>query len=157
MVYYIGSIPCGQNELYHHGVLGMKWGVRRYQNKDGTLTTEGKRHYNSGEAQGSREMSDDDLRKSVNRMRTEVEYNRLSRELNGRSSTSKALSVGAKVAGKILSTAGYVTVSTARVTVAPLASNFFREMGTGLGRAMFGSSGNNGNGKKKNNKDDDDD
>lgn len=29
-------------ELYHYGVLGMKWGIRRYQNKDGTLTNAGK-------------------------------------------------------------------------------------------------------------------
>lgn len=29
--------------LVHHGILGMKWGVRRYQNKDGTLTAAGKK------------------------------------------------------------------------------------------------------------------
>ena len=33
------------NELYHWGVKGMKWGVRRYQNSDGTLTDKGKKRY----------------------------------------------------------------------------------------------------------------
>lgn len=32
-------------ELYHHGIKGQKWGVRNYQNEDGTLTEEGKERY----------------------------------------------------------------------------------------------------------------
>jgi len=46
-----------ETELYHHGILGQKWGVRRYQNKDGSLTRLGKKHW---------EMLDDD---TVNRER----------------------------------------------------------------------------------------
>ena len=32
-------------ELYHHGILGQKWGIRRFQNKDGSLTSAGKKRY----------------------------------------------------------------------------------------------------------------
>lgn len=42
--YYIGSYPL-TDELYHHGIKGQRWGVRRYQNEDGTLTADGKIRY----------------------------------------------------------------------------------------------------------------
>lgn len=41
---YYGVCDFGDS-LEHHGILGQKWGVRRYQNKDGTLTAAGKRRY----------------------------------------------------------------------------------------------------------------
>lgn len=39
------NLTLSNDELAHHGTLGMKWGVRRYQNKDGSLTPRGKKKY----------------------------------------------------------------------------------------------------------------
>lgn len=39
------------SELYHSGVKGMKWGIRRYQNADGTLTEEGRARYGANSYQ----------------------------------------------------------------------------------------------------------
>ena len=42
MLYYGIS---NSSSLWHHGILGQKWGIRRYQNRDGSLTPEGKARY----------------------------------------------------------------------------------------------------------------
>lgn len=49
-----------KNTLYHHGTKGMRWGVRRYQNKDGSLTPAGQKRYdrdkreNAGKKKGEK-------------------------------------------------------------------------------------------------------
>lgn len=84
------------NTLSHHGILGQKWGVRRYQNKDGSLTSAGKKleplekrvgksefkesHDDYKKAHQKKEvrtMSDAELRTRINRLQMEQQYSKL--------------------------------------------------------------------------------
>ena len=49
--YYVGNNTYG-NDLYHYGIKGQKWGIRRFQNEDGSLTEAGIRRYQSGAEAG---------------------------------------------------------------------------------------------------------
>lgn len=80
------------NQLYHFGIKGQKWGVRRFQNEDGTRTSAGKkrdsRHGKSedymksraAKKRGKEGLSNDELKKLNERLRLEEDYKKLTAE-----------------------------------------------------------------------------
>ena len=100
------------NELYHHGIKGMRWGVRRYQNPDGSLTNAGRkrRKQNAHEdyirahsKKSIREMSDAELRSRNNRLQMEQQYKSL----------TKTTFSGKKILSTLIATAGTITAAEA--------------------------------------------
>ena len=85
-------------ELYHWGIKGMKWGVRRFQNPDGSLTPAGKKRYSAENGEGEEkpnyapkapkknasDYTDDELRTQINRMQMEKQYRDLAGQTNVR-------------------------------------------------------------------------
>ena len=75
-------------ELYHFGIKGMKWGIRRYQNKDGSLTPAGRKRQKSEDHIRAKnlkkkklsELSNAELRELNNRMQLESQYKNLKKQ-----------------------------------------------------------------------------
>lgn len=127
MEYYVST----NGELTHWGVKGMKWGIRRYQNKDGSLTAAGKKRRAKLEGEleklgGSKktesddapkkksvsEMSNKELQEYTTRMQLEKNYHDAQKQLAA-SMPQKQVSKGQKMAEKLLNEAVLPAVSNA--------------------------------------------
>lgn len=70
--------------LMHHGIKGQQWGIRRYQNEDGTLTEEGKLRYNDSSPESKKwdkretsYLTDEELNRRNLRLQREQQYRTL--------------------------------------------------------------------------------
>lgn len=106
-----------QRELYHHGIKGMRWGVRRYENEDGTLTEAGKKRYRNYSDDAIRR--DQLLRKDKNSLTTK-EMNELNNRLQAEENYSRLInntqSSGKKIASKYMKQFGAAILGAAVAT-----------------------------------------
>lgn len=79
------------NEIKHHGIKGQKWGVRRYRNRDGSLTPAGRKRYSDSapvhehhkrvyDGKNASQLSDQELRERLNRLNMEKQYSQLTKK-----------------------------------------------------------------------------
>lgn len=110
------------SELYHYGIKGQRWGVRRFQNPDGTLTKAGKKHYQKekiaqreAEVANRRNMSDEELRRNIQRLRMEKEYKDL---------VEADIHPGRSAAKRALATCGTATLANTTSRAVALGMNY---------------------------------
>lgn len=77
-------------ELYHHGILGQRWGVRRFQNKDGSVTSAGAKRYYEGGGQKSGSKKPGAIKRFITNRREKKEAVRMAEEKVRKEAEEKA-------------------------------------------------------------------
>ena len=130
------------DELRHHGIKGMRWGIRRYQNKDGSLTAAGKKRKAKLESKLDKlggkseneaatrkksisDLSDDELVQYTHRMTLEKDYRVAQSKLA--EVTPKQISKGEKIANMLMDN-----------VVKPAASTYCKKIADKMFEKMFG-------------------
>lgn len=169
--YYIAGFPVS-DDLYHHGIKDQKWGVRRFQNPDGTLTPAGRERYYGHKNQNRNNnefkktlsnvatkykqhvintikknhpwlMDDDELATVLNRMSMEQRVRNIRKD----EKSSRLINKAAKQVGGILKTSGDIVVS----NIKDFGRDFSKTAGKEIAGYLFGDNKNN---KKSNNNND---
>jgi len=92
--------------VQHHGVRGQKWGIRRYQNADGSLTEEGRRHYGMGP---TKRIAPNTIEKIKSGAKTGAIVGTIRGAIEGAAMTNYALAFGANPAVAVGLGVGYYT------------------------------------------------
>lgn len=115
------------NELYHHGIKNQKWGVRRYQNPDGSLTPLGRLRYGTPEKlrksytkktskkehkdayKDVKKMSNEEIQKNIERLKLEQQLKDLTKEdvEKGESTVKRILLKSAESAATSITTTAF--------------------------------------------------
>ncbi len=145
--------------LMHHGIKGQKWGVRRYQNEDGTLTEAGKARYGGQNEYsdsfgrrfltGNNRISTFNLRKGgmrANRQALVNKFNRRAQEAEARGDTAKAEKNRAKAEAQAAANANRDAYDRHTSTGKMFAQNYLL---TGIGGEMYRNARARGEGRAR--------
>lgn len=134
------------NELNHAGIKGMRWGIRRFQNKDGSLTPEGKKRYEKDESEDGQsedfkrarsksvsQMSDKELQDAVTRLQREKLYSDLNKP-----KASKGQEYLSKIGNKLADKAIEVTANKIGEKVFSTVADKAIDMGSRKVKAQIG-------------------